>query len=185
MGDFNAKVGDERQEDVVGPNGIGTVNERGRSGSTEDCPLCRCISTSSTVNCENLGLLEIPTEKSTLEKAIVLNLNYNQIREIRSGAFADMKFLLELKLIGNGIRTIEIGAFKESDLPQLEYLSLESNELESIESETFSNMPRLYLINLSGNRITHISQDAFKGLTKLSKVHLYHNSLTSVAWVIG
>ncbi|GFN82984.1 craniofacial development protein 2-like protein [Plakobranchus ocellatus] len=29
MGDFNAKVGDERKEDVVGPSGIGTVNERG------------------------------------------------------------------------------------------------------------------------------------------------------------
>ncbi|GFN94478.1 ribonuclease hi [Plakobranchus ocellatus] len=29
MGDFNAKVGDERVEDVVGPSGIGTVNERG------------------------------------------------------------------------------------------------------------------------------------------------------------
>ncbi|GFO05326.1 craniofacial development protein 2-like [Plakobranchus ocellatus] len=29
MGDFNAKVGVERIEDVVGPRGIGTVNERG------------------------------------------------------------------------------------------------------------------------------------------------------------
>ncbi|GFN93501.1 craniofacial development protein 2-like [Plakobranchus ocellatus] len=29
MGDINAKVGDERGEDVVGPSGIGTVNERG------------------------------------------------------------------------------------------------------------------------------------------------------------
>ncbi|GFN92464.1 craniofacial development protein 2-like [Plakobranchus ocellatus] len=29
MGDFNAKVGDERVEDVVGPSGIGTINERG------------------------------------------------------------------------------------------------------------------------------------------------------------
>ncbi|GFN80053.1 craniofacial development protein 2-like [Plakobranchus ocellatus] len=29
IGDFNAKVGDERVEDVVGPSGIGTVNERG------------------------------------------------------------------------------------------------------------------------------------------------------------
>ncbi|GFO02750.1 craniofacial development protein 2-like protein [Plakobranchus ocellatus] len=29
MGNFNAKVGDERIEDVVGPCSIGTVNERG------------------------------------------------------------------------------------------------------------------------------------------------------------
>ncbi|GFO01646.1 craniofacial development protein 2-like protein [Plakobranchus ocellatus] len=29
MGDFNANVGDERVEDVVGPSGIGTVNEHG------------------------------------------------------------------------------------------------------------------------------------------------------------
>ncbi|GFO15252.1 craniofacial development protein 2-like protein [Plakobranchus ocellatus] len=29
MGDFNAKVRDERIEDVVGPSGIGTVNVRG------------------------------------------------------------------------------------------------------------------------------------------------------------
>ncbi|GFN81995.1 craniofacial development protein 2-like [Plakobranchus ocellatus] len=29
MGDFNAKVGDERVEDVVGPSGNGTVNKRG------------------------------------------------------------------------------------------------------------------------------------------------------------
>ncbi|GFO06352.1 craniofacial development protein 2-like [Plakobranchus ocellatus] len=29
MGGFNAKVGVEKEEDVVGPSGIGTVNERG------------------------------------------------------------------------------------------------------------------------------------------------------------
>ncbi|GFN81544.1 hypothetical protein PoB_000805000 [Plakobranchus ocellatus] len=29
MGDFNAKVGDERVEHVVGPSGKGTLNERG------------------------------------------------------------------------------------------------------------------------------------------------------------
>ncbi|GFO47128.1 craniofacial development protein 2-like protein [Plakobranchus ocellatus] len=29
MGDFNAKIGDERVEDVVGPSDIGTINERG------------------------------------------------------------------------------------------------------------------------------------------------------------
>ncbi|GFN93252.1 craniofacial development protein 2-like protein [Plakobranchus ocellatus] len=29
MGDFNAKVGDERVEDVAGPTGKGTVNEGG------------------------------------------------------------------------------------------------------------------------------------------------------------
>ena len=29
MGDFNAKVGDERVDDVVGPSGIGKLNERG------------------------------------------------------------------------------------------------------------------------------------------------------------
>ncbi|GFO36830.1 craniofacial development protein 2-like protein [Plakobranchus ocellatus] len=29
MGDFNAKVGDEIVEDIVGPSGIGTVNEPG------------------------------------------------------------------------------------------------------------------------------------------------------------
>ncbi|GFN97591.1 craniofacial development protein 2-like protein [Plakobranchus ocellatus] len=29
MGDFNAKVRDERIEDVVGPSGLGTVNVRG------------------------------------------------------------------------------------------------------------------------------------------------------------
>ncbi|GFO36971.1 craniofacial development protein 2-like [Plakobranchus ocellatus] len=29
MGDFNAKVGDEKVEDNVGPSGIGTINERG------------------------------------------------------------------------------------------------------------------------------------------------------------
>ncbi|GFO39065.1 craniofacial development protein 2 [Plakobranchus ocellatus] len=38
MGDFNTKVGDERIEDVVGPSGIGTVNERG-SRLTERCQI--------------------------------------------------------------------------------------------------------------------------------------------------
>ncbi|GFO16980.1 craniofacial development protein 2-like [Plakobranchus ocellatus] len=38
MGDFNAKVGDGRVEDVVGPSGMGTVNERG-SGLIEWCQI--------------------------------------------------------------------------------------------------------------------------------------------------
>ncbi|GFO26857.1 craniofacial development protein 2-like protein [Plakobranchus ocellatus] len=38
MGDFNAKVGDERIEDVVGLSGIGTANERG-SKLTEWCQI--------------------------------------------------------------------------------------------------------------------------------------------------
>ncbi|GFN78642.1 craniofacial development protein 2-like [Plakobranchus ocellatus] len=37
MGDFNAKVGDERV-DVVGPSGIGTLNERG-NGLIEWCQI--------------------------------------------------------------------------------------------------------------------------------------------------
>ncbi|GFO01060.1 hypothetical protein PoB_002756500 [Plakobranchus ocellatus] len=36
MGDFNAKVGDERVEDIVGPSGIGTVNVRGTSPQQGD-----------------------------------------------------------------------------------------------------------------------------------------------------
>ncbi|GFO36935.1 hypothetical protein PoB_006344000 [Plakobranchus ocellatus] len=36
MGDFKAKVGDERKEDVVGLSGIGTVNERGNKVLDDD-----------------------------------------------------------------------------------------------------------------------------------------------------
>ncbi|GFN78150.1 craniofacial development protein 2-like [Plakobranchus ocellatus] len=36
MGGFNAEVGDERVEDIVGPSGIGTVNEH-ESKLTEWC----------------------------------------------------------------------------------------------------------------------------------------------------
>ncbi|GFO49382.1 craniofacial development protein 2-like [Plakobranchus ocellatus] len=38
MGDFNAKVGDERVKDFVGPSGIRTVNERG-SSLIESCQI--------------------------------------------------------------------------------------------------------------------------------------------------
>ncbi|GFO11189.1 craniofacial development protein 2-like protein [Plakobranchus ocellatus] len=38
MGDFNANIGDERIEDVVGASGIGTVNERG-SRLNERCQI--------------------------------------------------------------------------------------------------------------------------------------------------
>ncbi|GFO27765.1 ATP-binding cassette sub-family a member 3 [Plakobranchus ocellatus] len=34
MGDFNAKVGDEKVKDIVGPSGKGTVNERGNCSDT-------------------------------------------------------------------------------------------------------------------------------------------------------
>ncbi|GFN91676.1 variable lymphocyte receptor [Plakobranchus ocellatus] len=174
------------------------------------CPWkCVCNSTSSTVDCANSGLLEIPTQASALRNAHLLSLDYNEIKEIRSAVFSNMKDLVYLDLNRNRIRTIESGAFEGltsllwlhlgenlikhiptnvfngADVPNLAIIEMKDNELESIEIETFSDMTQLEAIDLSNNRISHISHDAFKGLTKLSSLDLSNNSITSVAWVIG
>ncbi|GFN84378.1 leucine-rich repeat-containing protein 4 [Plakobranchus ocellatus] len=186
------------------------INRKARSDSTVHCPKnCECNSTSSTVNCKAADLFDIPIQASVLQNTYDLHLGYNRIAEISSGAFSHMKHLRLLDVTQNRIRTIDSGAFKGltelrvlhldwnrikripknvfngADLPQLINVTLEKNDLESIESETFSNMSHLDAIDLSRNMITHISQDAFNGLPILSKLDLSHNLLTSTAWVIG
>ncbi|GFO00898.1 leucine-rich repeat-containing protein 4b [Plakobranchus ocellatus] len=174
-----------------------------RSDSTRACPEnCHCDFLYFIVNCVDRGLLEIPTQASILQHVKTLDLSSNQITQIRSGAFSNMKYLDFLQLAENRIRKIKTSIFK--GLSKLRYLNMSHNLIKYIPKNAFSGADvtqegisnlltnklesingEILLIDLSHNRITHISQDAFKGLTNLHKLYLYNNLLTSVSWVIG
>ncbi|GFN91672.1 leucine-rich repeat and immunoglobulin-like domain-containing nogo receptor-interacting protein 1 [Plakobranchus ocellatus] len=184
------------------------INRKLRSDIVHCLRKCNCNPTLS-IECVASDLFHIPTQGTLLQITRMLSLRHNRIRKISSGAFSHMKHLQFLEVIENQMIAIDSGAFKGlnelrmltlsrnrikripknvfngADLPLLVELSLRSNELESIESETFSNMTGLKRIYLNNNWITHISQDAFKGLTKLSALYLPYNLLTSAAWVNG
>ncbi|GFO46230.1 variable lymphocyte receptor a [Plakobranchus ocellatus] len=136
------------------------------------CPSTLVAKRSSSRVGEN-KITKIPPEIfSKMKNLTQINLYRNEIKGIERGGFKGLMKLRALILGANLIRHIPKNIFNEAVLPQLEYLSLESNKLERIENETFCNLTRLTSLKLNNNSISYISQEGFKGLSNLIRLVL-------------
>ncbi|MBN3311145.1 LRIG1 protein, partial [Amia calva] len=131
-----------------------------------------------------------------------LDLNSNDITEIRSTCFPSGLQIKDLYLGSNRISTIEPNAFdslsrslqslrlsknkitqlpvKAFQLPQLTHLELNRNKLRLIEGLTFQGLDNLEVLKLQRNNISKLTDGAFWGLAKMRTLHLDYNSLTEV-----
>ena len=75
-----------------------------------------------------------------------------------------------LSLNGNQISSIESGDF--SGLTNLDTLYLNSNQLSSIDSDDFSGLTNLTSLHLEGNQLSSIASGAFSGITELAFLFL-------------
>ncbi|XP_022102574.1 peroxidasin homolog isoform X3 [Acanthaster planci] len=145
------------------------------------CPLgCLCFRT--TVRCMHLELTRIPQVDNETK---ILDLRFNQIAEIPSGAFSSLTALNTLLLNHNNIRRIPRGAFE--GLHHLKYLYLYKNKITEIDSQAFDGLVNLEQLYLYSNEIQELKPGTFSNLPKLERLRLDANKLMcncKLIWLI-
>ena len=139
------------------------------------CPVeCLCH-WKGRVNCDKVGLQEIPSESDLPALANKLMLSFNFINVINDEYLQNMQDMLEIHLEGNTIQEIPSNTFTACS--NLVVLNLRGNRIATLLNEAFVGLNKLKVLNLSENNIYDIHQLAFKPLTLLQTLDLYDNSL--------
>ncbi|KAK7122607.1 hypothetical protein R3I94_019653 [Phoxinus phoxinus] len=164
------------------------------------CPSqCHCHGDLQHVICDNVGLKKIPRISeatrllnlqrnnlgnlptggfSEMKGLISLHLQHCQIREISSQAFKGVKKLIYLYLSNNMISTIKTGAFE--DLTELTYLYLDGNHITILPKGIFSPMVNLFILQLDNNKLRELQPGTFTGANDLRWLYLSGNELSSI-----
>ena len=125
-----------------------------------------------------------PTNLPT--STIQLDLSNNGLAgNLFAESLSQIPYLQKLDLQGNDISFIENNAFMLT--PHLEVLDMSRNRLKSIQSRTFSGLKKLEKLRLSDNQIQTVEEGSFDDLTKLEKLELSDNTLVCdcrLSWFI-
>ncbi|XP_026078498.1 chondroadherin-like [Carassius auratus] len=169
-------------------------------GAPTQCPSqCHCHGDLQHVICDNVGLKKIPPISeatrllnmqrnnlgnlptggfSEMKGLVSLHLQHCQIREISSQAFKGLKKLIYLYLSNNEISTIKPGAFE--DLTELTYLYLDGNQITSLPKGIFSPMINLFILQLNNNKLGELQAGTFNGTSDLRWLYMSGNELSSI-----
>lgn len=120
-------------------------------------------------------------------KVISLNLARNRLSSIDSQAFAGLESLERLDLSKNQLSSIRRGFEALSRMMNFEWLSLEGNQFESLDKDTFCSFvfPQMKTLVFSHNSITSIEQYCFSAYESIPgdvplELHFDHNKLSSL-----
>ncbi|EGD83293.1 hypothetical protein PTSG_12094 [Salpingoeca rosetta] len=157
--------------------------DRAQSQSTDACTAgglsarCACYESlpDRFVDCTSAGFDDIPTNIPV--ETTVLALAHNDITRIPGQVFNTLTNVRVLYLDGNGLHTLEPGAF--SGMESLETLSLTENKLRNL--TFFTNIPALRTLHLDNNLMEEIETEMFAGVPTLEEVTLADNKLTHLA----
>nr|XP_036214818.1 peroxidasin isoform X2 [Bactrocera oleae] len=140
-----------------------------------NCPIgCTCHV--QTIRCSQAGLDYIPENISN--DVQMIDLRYNNLRDIPAAAFRGLSFLTRLFLNYNGIKTIDKNAFV--DLSNLKQLYLGNNEIKDITVDLLQPFKNVKAIYLDNNMIARIHKGTFAHLTDLSYLSLNNNELVNI-----
>lgn len=143
----------------------------------EDCPAgCRC--SPRVIQCSDQGLISVP--EKIPEDTVMIDLQNNDITEIKENDFKGLDKLYGLFLINNKISQIHPKAFR--NMVHLRLLYLSYNHLTQIPSNL---PPNVIELRFHENRISRIQKDAFKGLRKLHVLELGANPLANSGIELG
>ena len=115
-----------------------------------------------------------PQPEPAPQPAPLLNLNRANLLV----HFPDLPNLRTITLEYNQIRTIEPQTFQ--NLPNLRQIVLHNNQIRNIEPQAFQNLPRLERIELYINLIEHIDPQTFQDLPNLQQIYLMRNPLQNI-----
>ncbi|KAL3847368.1 hypothetical protein ACJMK2_018290 [Sinanodonta woodiana] len=104
-----------------------------------------------------------------------LNLNFNQIQDLRTYTFRG--FLQMLTLKGNRLTHLANSTF---NLTGLQHLDLSENQLLRLPRGVFQNMNTLLHLDISYNRLRQLVAGTFDDLVNLKYLYLANNSITDL-----
>nr|XP_046148596.1 toll-like receptor 13 isoform X1 [Oncorhynchus gorbuscha] len=130
-------------------------------------------SLNTSVLCDGRNLNAIPADIPLLVRSV--NIAKNNISQIKSKDFKDLKFLNMLIMYSNRISHVENGSF--SDLVALEQLNLSFNKLTSLSDQMFKGLDNLTVLHLENNHISSIASSSFQLLFSLKVLNLTSNKL--------
>ena len=115
---------------------------------------------------------------SRLNKLVTLELKF-RIGQIREKMFVGLSNLQKLTLQGCNLNSIEEGSFR--DLVKLETLDLSRNSnLSEITSKMFDGLRNLKRLLLNDCKINSIKSDTFKTFSELEKLNLSSNQIENI-----
>lgn len=133
--------------------------------------------TSLDLTGNRIGILD-PAAMTPLKNLEEINLQGNLLVEVPTVALRHVKSTLKnLNLALNKISFIEPFTF---DLPKLESLSLEYNELTDIAPEALHGLPSLLYLYLTGNKLVRWEPDLFRSLTNLRNLGIGGTAITHI-----
>ncbi|TMW48300.1 hypothetical protein DOY81_006609 [Sarcophaga bullata] len=141
------------------------------------CPKdCLCLEDYKYVHCSNIGLKQVPNDIPTT--AAIIDLSYNEIKEIKKTDFSHRSKLQEINLNYNKIEQLDREVFV--DLPRLQRLKLANNLLTSIHPDTFIGATDLSSLDLSNNSIVLNEQSSFLNQPSLVELNCRNCSWTEL-----
>lgn len=108
-----------------------------------------------------------------------LDVSHNQLSFVDAAFLSSVgRYLLTLFISHNSFDTLDSIL---TDLPGLQALHADHNQVTNLTSETFQGSPRLQTIGLSHNKLRYIDDFAFGNLTRLRTLDLSHNQISHVS----
>ncbi|KAJ8725556.1 hypothetical protein PYW08_003739 [Mythimna loreyi] len=137
-----------------------------------ECPhKCDCLE--QYVDCSKKNFVSVPKIPKWVER---LDLSYNRLNENVTEAFDKLLNLQELKLDKNSFHFIPSLLHHE----QIQELSLNRNNIGSIDTGTFPANSSIRILNVNSNHIKFIQEGALTNLTNLEVLKLNRNEIKSL-----
>lgn len=109
---------------------------------------------------------------------IEIKIQRSSVKKVSKDVFAGLRKLKLLNLESNQIQTIDENSF--NDLVSLEELDLRTNKITMLPRKILHHLRSLEILNLQNNPLVSIHDDFIDNLQKLKKVYLNKNKISSL-----
>ncbi|CAK1543257.1 unnamed protein product [Leptosia nina] len=114
-----------------------------------------------------------------LKKLKDFSIKHSSISTIESYTFMNITSIQTMIITKNQISLV-VNRHAFYNLPNLTVLTLDDNNIKTIETDTFYELPKLQKLFLTGNNITIIEDGAFRHLVNLSVLELDKNNISDL-----
>ena len=135
-------------------------------------------------NLENITFVDAkiahlsPTGFRSCVKLEILNLDYNEIREIPENLLAENRHLKSFYISSNQLTTLHENTFKAQH--ELRRLDLSVNRINHLPRNVFKQLTKLDTLSLGSNQLTTLDHAWFQPLKNLATLHFYANGISEL-----